>query len=110
MTKIIFSQNQQKFYNFLRNTDTLKYLGETNEGTRTRYEELLLELADSEYKESGFEEINSIIQNLKNHKAPVVDDINSKLLQMAGKGRYSEKYAIPDKRQVNGVMSISPMI
>lgn len=64
-----------------------------------RYEELIYQTAEPVCKESGLIEIQYIITNLKNNKAPEEDDINLKLFKMAIK-IHTYGITIPNQRNM----------
>jgi len=63
----------------------------TNESI-VKKEILIYQTVERELTESNLEEIELIIKDLKNIKAPGEDDINSELLKLAGNDLMTELY------------------
>lgn len=64
---------------------TLLNTSQTNNSTRTKYEEMTYQTAALEFKELDLEEIEYVIINLKNNKTLGENNINSELFKITGK-------------------------
>lgn len=81
----LLSEPKDIIKHFRKHFDTLLNTSEINNGNGTKYEELIYQTAKPECREPDLTEIENIITNLKNNKAPGEDDINSELFKTAGK-------------------------
>lgn len=68
------------FERLLNNTDENQY------SSGLPYEQVITDTVEPEFPEPNLEEIEQIVNTLKNNKTPGEDNINSELLKIGGKG------------------------
>jgi len=81
---------------FRKNFDDLLNNSRTN-GSIVKYEKLIYQTAEPELTEPELKEIECIIKDLKNFKAPGEDEINPELLKIGWK-RFCDRNILPSKR------------